>query len=61
MIVELLTALSLLLVLEGILPFVNPEAYKKVLRRALELDDRQMRILAVSSMIAGVMLLAFVR
>lgn len=61
MFVELLTALSLVLVLEGILPFVNPQAYKKALRRALELDDRQMRVLAVSSMIAGVMLLAFIR
>ncbi|MFK7890627.1 MAG: DUF2065 domain-containing protein [Granulosicoccus sp.] len=61
MFVELLTALSLVLVLEGILPFVNPQAYKKALRRALELDDRQLRILAVSSMIAGVMLLAFIR
>lgn len=59
--VEILTALCLVLVLEGILPFLNPAGYKKAVRAMLELPDAQLRIAGLSSMIAGVILLAIVR
>lgn len=59
--VEVLTAVCLVLVLEGILPFINPAGYKRAVKAMLELPEAQLRILGLSSMIAGVVLLAIVR
>ncbi|MFK7858030.1 MAG: DUF2065 domain-containing protein [Granulosicoccus sp.] len=61
MLVEILTAVCLVLVLEGILPFLNPEGYKRAVRAMLEISDAQLRIVGLSSMIAGVVLLAIIR
>jgi uncharacterized protein YjeT (DUF2065 family) len=61
MVTEILTALCLVLVLEGILPFVNPDGYKQAIRTMIGLENGQLRLLALSSMIAGVVLLTIVR
>ncbi len=61
MLVDILTALCLVLVLEGILPFLNPEGYKRTIRAMLEVRSERMRIIGLSSMIAGVVLLTLVR
>jgi len=61
MLVEILTAFCLVLVLEGILPFLNPASYKRAVKMLQELPDSQLRIFGLSSMIAGVILLAIVR
>jgi len=59
--VEILTALSLVLVIEGLLPFISPSTYKSALQSMLEQNDRNLRVIGLSSMIAGVVLLTFVR
>lgn len=61
MLVEILTAICLVLVIEGILPFLNPAGYKRAVKMMQELPDSQLRIFGLSSMIAGVILLAIVR
>ncbi len=61
MLVEILTAFCLVLVLEGILPFLNPEGYKRAMRAMLQVDSERMRIVGLCSMIAGVVLLTIVR
>jgi len=61
MLVDILTALCLVLVLEGILPFLNPDGYKRTMRAMLDLKSEHMRIIGLSSMIAGVVLLTIVR
>ena len=61
MLVEILTAFCLVLVIEGIMPFVNPEGYKRTIRAMLEVDSERMRIIGLCSMIAGVVLLTLVR
>lgn len=61
MVTEILTALCLVLVLEGILPFVNPDGYKQAIRTMIGLENRQLRLVALASMIAGVVLLTIVR
>jgi len=61
MLVDILTAICLVMVLEGILPFLNPDGYKNAVRAMLDLDNSKMRIIGLSSMIAGVVLLAIVR
>jgi len=54
-------ALALMLVFEGLLPFLSPTAWRQVFERALQLTDGQIRFIGLSSMLAGLLLLAFLR
>ena len=58
---DLLAAFALYLVLEGILPFLNPQAMKRVLTAMATFSDRQLRLWGLASMGAGMLLLYFVR
>lgn len=58
---DLLAAFALYLVLEGLLPFANPQAMKRVMLSFSALADRQLRIWGLVSMSAGVILLFAVR
>lgn len=53
----LLTAFALVLVIEGMLPFLVPAMWREVFRRLIEMSDGQIRFLGLSSMVAGVLLL----
>ena len=57
----LLTAFALMLVLEGVFPFIAPRRWRDVFRRAAELADGQVRFLGLSSMIVGLILLILFR
>lgn len=59
--VDILTAVSLFLVFEGVLPFITPAGYKRSVRQLLALDDRYLRMFGLGSMLAGVTLLYFIR
>jgi len=58
---DLLAALALVLVLEGLMPFLSPDSYRRVIRAAIELDDVLLRTIGVVSMIVGLALLLLVR
>jgi uncharacterized protein YjeT (DUF2065 family) len=58
---EILTAVALLLVIEGMLPFVGPGSYKQLVAQIARLRDSQLRTFGLTSMIAGLVLLFFVR
>jgi uncharacterized protein len=58
---DLLGAFALYLVIEGILPFVNPAAMKRAIAAFLQLDSRQLRTIGFISMASGLTLLYFVR
>ena len=58
---DLLAALALVLVIEGVIPFVNPQALRRMLLTAAQLDDRSLRVAGLVSMILGVLLLYIVR
>ena len=53
----LLGALALMLVIEGVLPFLSPGAWRRVFERATRMSDGQIRFLGLSSMIAGLVML----
>ncbi len=53
----LLAALALMLVVEGLLPFFNPAAWRRVFERAVRMSDGQIRFVGLSSMLAGVVML----
>ncbi len=57
---DLLAALALVLVIEGILPFLNPEAMRKTLRTMSEMDNHSLRISGLVSMALGVVMLYLV-
>jgi uncharacterized protein len=57
----LLGALALMLVIEGLLPFLSPGTWRQVFERALRMSDGQIRFLGLSSMIIGLLLLALLR
>lgn len=53
----LLSALALMLVVEGLLPFLSPGAWRQVFQRALQLSDGQLRFLGLTSMLLGLVAL----
>ncbi len=53
-------ALALLLVLEGILPFLSPRGMRRMMLTLAQQDDHAIRVSGLISMIAGVVLLYFV-
>ncbi|MBI3938463.1 MAG: DUF2065 domain-containing protein [Betaproteobacteria bacterium] len=57
----LLTAFALMLVIEGILPFLVPGIWRETFRRLTEMTDGQIRFIGLTSMLAGLLLLYFVR
>ena len=58
---DLLAALCLVLVFEGLLPFVNPKAWRRTIRQLADFDDKTLRVIGVISMIVGLLLLQVVR
>jgi uncharacterized protein len=58
---DLLTGLALYLVLEGVLPFLSPDAWRRSMSLMAGLPGRQLRIFGLVSMLAGVALLVLVR
>lgn len=54
----LLAAFALMLVLEGLFPFLAPSAWRETFRRIMQLSDGQIRFFGLSSMVAGLLLLA---
>ena len=58
---DLWAALALMLVLEGILPFLSPAVVRRMLETVSQVDDRSMRISGLVSMMAGLVLLYMVR
>jgi len=58
----LIGALALMLVFEGLLPFLSPQRWREMFQRLLLLSDGQIRFFGLSAMLVGVfMLLAFWR
>ena len=55
----LLGAFALMLVAEGFLPFISPAKWRAVFEKATQLSDGQIRFIGLSSMLAGLAMLAF--
>jgi len=54
---SLLAALALMLVLEGILPFLAPSLWRETFRKMTEMSDGQLRFIGLTSMLGGLLLL----
>jgi uncharacterized protein YjeT (DUF2065 family) len=54
---ELAIAFSLVLVIEGILPFAYPARWRKLVMSLADVNDSTMRTLGLLSMLAGLLIL----
>lgn len=57
---DLAVAFCLMLVIEGIIPFVNPGRWRKMLLMLDQIDDNTMRMIGLASMLVGTGLLYIV-
>lgn len=58
---DLWVAMALMLVLEGIVPFLSPDAMRRMLIAVAQMDNRALRTAGFVSMLTGVGLLYLVR
>ncbi|HUG98322.1 MAG TPA: DUF2065 domain-containing protein [Gammaproteobacteria bacterium] len=56
-----MSAVALLLVIEGLLPFANPRGSRRTMAMLAQLPDEKLRFAGLVSIIAGLLLLWFVR
>ena len=54
---SLFLAFALMLILEGLMPFLMPSAWRETFKRLIQLSDGQIRFVGLTSMIVGLILL----
>ena len=54
-------ALALVLIIEGVLPFLAPSLWRDTFRRITQLSDGQIRFFGLSSMLLGLLVLLALR
>jgi uncharacterized protein len=58
---NLLTALGLMLVLEGLMPLIAPQAWRETFKRMFGLKDGQLRFIGLFSVFGGLLLVMLSR
>jgi hypothetical protein len=53
----LISAIALVFILEGVLPFLFPNIWRNMMAQAIELTENQLRLVGLSSMIIGLVIL----
>jgi len=56
-----LMAFALMLIIEGLLPFLAPKLWRDTFRRITQMSDGQIRFFGLTSMLIGLLLLFLVR
>jgi len=59
--IDFFTALALVFIIEGIMPFCNPAGLRKMFILVAGMNDTKLRFIGLTSMLSGVLLLYFVR
>lgn len=52
-------ALAIVLVIEGMLPFLSPTSWRKAFEQALKLSDGQIRFFGLCSVVLGLLAMLF--
>ncbi len=58
---DLGSAVALVLIIEGLLPFINPNGMRKTMAMITRLNDSTLRFVGLTSMVIGVLILNFIR
>lgn len=56
-----LLGLAMMLVIEGLLPFLLPELWRETFRKLVTLTEGQLRFIGLTSMLSGLLLLYWVK
>jgi len=56
-----LLGLAMMLVIEGMLPFMLPELWRETFRKLVTLTDGQLRFIGLTSMLTGLLLLYWIK
>ncbi|MRI31681.1 DUF2065 domain-containing protein [Endozoicomonas sp. OPT23] len=54
---QLAIAFSLMLILEGIIPFLYPQRWRNLVAKMSEINNRQLRYAGLASMVLGLLIL----
>jgi uncharacterized protein len=55
----IIAAIGLMLIIEGILPFLHPDGWRKVFLMAVQMNNNEIRFLGLTSMLIGLLILFF--
>ncbi|MEA3413816.1 MAG: DUF2065 domain-containing protein [Pseudomonadota bacterium] len=58
---DLLAAIALMLVIEGLMPFLSPRMMRSTMEQVTRMPDINLRIIGLASMVGGALMLWFVR
>jgi len=58
---ELWTALALVMLIEGLMPFISPARWREVFSRILAMSDGQIRFIGLASILLGLFGLLWLR
>jgi hypothetical protein len=58
---DLFSAIALVFILEGIIPFISPETTRKLYLMVSQLNNQTLRFIGLTCMLAGLVLLYLVR
>ncbi len=58
---DLFSALALVLVIEGIIPFISPQGYKSTMQQLITMPDSTLRYVGLGLMIVGIIGLYLIR
>ncbi len=58
---DLMSAVALVMVIEGLLPFANPRGSRRTMAMLAQMPDDKLRLAGLASIVAGLVLLYFVR
>lgn len=58
---DLLVAVALVLVFEGIIPFLAPQKFRETMTQLCQLPDQALRIIGLLSMVVGIIFLYILR
>ena len=58
---DLFSALALVMVIEGIIPFISPKGYKSTMQQMITMPDSSLRYIGFGLMLVGVISLYLVR
>lgn len=56
-----LLGLAMMLVVEGLWPFVMPELWRNTFRKLVTMTDGQLRFVGITAMLSGIILLQWIK
>jgi len=56
-----LLGFAMMLIVEGLMPFLFPDAWRETFRKLLSLTDGQIRFIGIASLLSGLMMLYWIK